>query len=101
MIGAVFDGDLPITPNIEQWLRTNRVETFISDPAIEATLLAIRNQRTGRSTKECKEILARSFGGDPTDASFYERHYPQAVLDGGRLSTSRLNDLIIFMTRKV
>lgn len=99
-IGAVFDGDLPITPSIEQWFIRNRVEKFISDPAIEATLLAIRCLRIGRSTKECKELVARAFPGEPTEGAFYERHFPREVLDGGRLTTSRLNDLIIFMTKK-
>lgn len=100
LIGAVFDGDLPVTPVIGKWLTRNRVENFISEPAIEATLLSVHRLRIGRSTHECKELLSGEFAGDPTDATFYERHFPQSTLDAARLTTSRLNDLIIFMTRK-
>jgi len=100
LTAAVFDGDIAITDKISKWFRDEKIELFISTPAIEATLLSILKSRTGTSTKECKSMLERLISGDPTDRAYYEKNFGKSVLEGSRATTSRLNDLIIFMTRK-
>ncbi|PBP76158.1 hypothetical protein CCL15_02050 [Pseudomonas syringae] len=100
LIGAVFDGDVPISVEVERWLKANRVATFVSTPSIEATLLAVKTCKPGRTTKECKDLLTATLSGEATDESFYGKHFPEAVIERGRMSASCLNDLIIFITRK-
>lgn len=100
LVGAVFDGDITPSATTSKWLSDNKVELFISDPAIEATLLSILKSRIGRNTKECKALLGALCPGDPTERLFYEKNFPKSLLDSSRASTARLNDLIIFMTRK-
>lgn len=100
LTAAVFDGDIPIASAIQKWFIDEGVELFISTPAIEATLLSILKQRVPLTTKGCKQLLEALRAGDPTDRQFYEKHYGKPLLDASRATTSRLNDLIIFMTRK-
>lgn len=100
LTAAVFDGDIPIPSQVQKWLKDEKIELFISTPAIEATLLSILKSKIPRTTKECKERLLGLKCGDPTERQFYEKHFDRATLDGSRATTSRLNDLIIFMTRK-
>lgn len=98
LVGAIFDGDIPISPKVGKWLTENHVQTFVSSPAIEATLLSIHGLKIGRTTDECKNLLATSLKGDSTEPAFYEKHFSRPVLESGRFTTSRLNDLIIFLT---
>jgi len=100
LVGAVFDGDLPISPEADKWLKTHKVYRFISTPSIEATLLSARSIKPGRTTKECKDLLSSALRGDSTEESFYAKHFPDQVIDRGRMGASCLNDLIIFISRK-
>ena len=101
LIGAVFDGDIQISKDVNAWLNSNKVSRFISTPSIEATLLSVRAIKPGRTTKDCKDLLLNAFAGDSTDESFYVKHFADCVIERGRMSSSCLNDLIIFMSRKV
>lgn len=100
LIGAVFDGDIAISAEVEKWLTAQKVARFISTPSIESTLLAARSIKAGRTTKDCKDLLAQAFTGDSTEEAFYAKHFPKDVLERSRLKISCLNDLIIFICRK-
>lgn len=100
LVGAVFDGDLAISPEVDRWLNVNKVSRFISVPSIEATLLTARLLKPGQTTKACKDLLSFALKGDATEDSFYMKHFPEKIIERGRLSASCLNDLIIFISRK-
>ena len=100
LVGAVFDGDIPVSPEVDRWLTANKVARFISTPSIESTLLAARSIKPGRNTKECKDILERLLPGDATEAAFYAKYFQAHILERGRMNASCLNDLIIFICRK-
>lgn len=100
LVGAVFDGDIPISAEVDKWLNTNKVARFVSIPSIESTLLAVHAFKLGKTTKECKDLLISALKGDSTEESFYTKHFPNHVVERGRMSASCLNDLIIFISRK-
>ncbi|MCX5511242.1 hypothetical protein [Pseudomonas sp. BJa3] len=100
LVGAVFDGDLPVSADVDKWLRSNKVSRFISTPSIEATLLSARFIKPGHTTKACKDLLSSTLNGDATEDSFYSKHFSEQTLERGRLTASCLNDLIIFISRK-
>lgn len=100
LVGAVFDGDIQISAEVDKWLNANKVARFISTPSIEATLLSIHALKLGKTTKNCKDLLINALRGDPTEESFYVKHFPDHIVERGRMSASCLNDLIIFISRK-
>lgn len=100
LVGALFDGDVPVSAEVDKWLNKNKVSRFISTPAIEATLLSARAIKPGRNTKECKDIVMNTLVGDATEEAFYTKHFPQPVIERGRMNVACLNDLIIFICRK-
>ncbi len=91
---AVLDSDIPLKMAEELWLRKAKVETIVSTPAIEATLLAILGQRTHAATARCKAELLRHAPGDQTDALYHQRHFPLATLEGARGRVAALAALI-------
>ncbi|MFV3314085.1 hypothetical protein [Pseudomonas sp. NY15374] len=99
-IGAIYDGDLCAAPNTKKFFIENKITEFISSPSIEATLLSVLGLKIGRNTDECKALIERHLSGESTEQNFYTKHFPRTVLERGRITTSRLNDLIIFMTRR-
>lgn len=100
LVGAVFDGDLSISRDVDNWLNAHKVYRFISTPSIEVTLLSARLIKPCRTTKECKDLLSRTLNGDSTEESFYAKHFSEQIIERGRMSASCLNDLIIFISRK-
>ena len=77
----MLDADIPLKPAEESWLRKERIETIVSVPAIEATLLIILGQHAPDFTAACKNELQRHAPGDPTDTRYYTRHFPLEVLE--------------------
>jgi hypothetical protein len=100
LVGALFDGDIPISLEVDRWLTKNKIYRFVSTPAIEATLLTARAIKPGRTTKDCKDMLINVLAGDPTEEAFYAKHFPQPIIERGRMTVACLNDLIIFICRK-
>ncbi|MFA7607910.1 MAG: RloB domain-containing protein [Rhodocyclaceae bacterium] len=91
---AVLDADIPLKATEEKWLRKEKVETLISIPAIEASLLTILGRHPPNVTHACKSTLQKHAPGDPTDARYYARHFPLAVLEQAR-STFPLLDALV------
>lgn len=100
LVGAVFDGDLPISNDVDKLLKLHKVTRFISTPSIESTLLSARLIKPGRTTKECKDLISNFLKGDTTEESFYTKHFSEQIIERGRMNASCLNDLIIFISRK-
>lgn len=92
---AVFDDDIPLKPAEIRWLRARKVQTIISNPAIEATLLNILGVRTPATTELCKRALQKHAPGDQTDAHYHERHFPLETLEPARPKVPPLQDLIV------
>lgn len=95
---AVFDGDIPLTPEDSKWFSDENVTLFISTPCIEATLLKMRSARVASNTASCKRSLERLLPGDQTDLKYYERHFPREVIESARVTLPMINDLIIYIT---
>jgi hypothetical protein len=91
---GVLDGDIPLKAAEETWLRREKIETIVSTPAIEATLLAILGCNAPGSTDACKNKLQEHAPGDPTDARYYENHFPLEVLEQARGTLPVLDALI-------
>lgn len=91
---AVLDADIPLTAAEASWLRKEEVDSIVSVPAIEATLLAILGKPARDATEACKKELQRHAPGDPTEASYYERHFPHDKLEQARGKVPVLETLI-------
>lgn len=91
---AVLDGDIPLTVAEAKWLRREKVETILSTPAIEATLLAILDKPAPGSTAACKSELQKHAPGDATELRYYEKHFPRPELDKARARIPALAALI-------
>lgn len=91
---AVLDADIPLTAAQKSYLEFLNVECLISDPAIEATLLAILRQQVPLITDACKRRLMQVAPGDATDVRFYRRFLPRHVLDAVRQDVAILERLI-------
>ena len=91
---AVLDADIPLKAAEDKWLRKEKVDAIISVPAIEATLLAILGRHAPDSTGACKKELQRHAPGDPTEASYHEKHFQHEVLEQARGRVPILDALI-------
>lgn len=91
---AVLDADIPLKPVEDQWLRRARIETIISDPAIEATLLTILGKHAPDNTGACKGELQRHAPGDQTDVRYYEKYFPLEILEKVRGKVPAFDALI-------
>lgn len=91
---ALLDADIPLKAAEDKWLRSAKVETIVSVPAIEATLLAILGKRVPDITSLCKNALQKHAPGDPTDARYYEKHFPLSTLEQARGKVPTLDILI-------
>ncbi|MBS7779379.1 hypothetical protein [Acidovorax sp. CCYZU-2555] len=91
---AVLDADIPLTVAELTWLRREKVETIVSNPAIEATLLAILGRRPPAATPRCKTDLLRHAPGDQTDAHYHQQHFPFEILERARERVAVLAALI-------
>ena len=78
---AVLDADIALTAAEAKWLRGARVQTIVSAPAIEATLLRMLGKRAPDSTGACKSELQRHAPGDQTDARYYVKYFPHELLE--------------------
>lgn len=90
----MLDSDIPLKTAEAVWLRKAKVETIVSTPAIEATLLAILGKRTHAATAKCKTELLRHAPGDQTDALYHQRHFPIETLERAREKVAVLAALI-------
>ncbi|MDX9736783.1 MAG: hypothetical protein GX748_02375 [Lentisphaerae bacterium] len=91
---AVLDADIPLTAAEARWLRQEKVDTIVSVPAIEATLLTIHGKPAPDTTEACKKELQRHAPGDPTELSYHERHFPHDKLEQARGKVAVLDALI-------
>ena len=91
---AILDADIPLKPSENRWLRGARVETVVSAPAIEATLLTILDKRSPDITDVCKNELQRHAPGDQTDTRYYMKYFPFEVLEQARGKVRVLDALI-------
>lgn len=78
---AVLDADISLKPAEDKWLRGAKIETIISVPAIEATLLAILGRHAPDNTGACKSELQKHAPGDQTDVRYYEKYFPREILE--------------------
>ncbi|MBP8141684.1 hypothetical protein [Simplicispira metamorpha] len=92
---AVLDADIPLTAAEQQWLQSAQVETIVSVPAIEATLLAILGKRAPTATNLCKNALQKQAPGDTTEARYYEKHFQLSSLEKARSKVQVLDALIV------
>lgn len=91
---AVLDADISLKPAEDKWLRGAKIETIISVPAIEATLLAILGKHAPDNTGACKSELQKHAPGDWTDARYYEKNFPLGALEPVRGKVPALDALI-------
>lgn len=91
---AVLDSDIPLKATEEKWLRQAKIETIVSIPAIEATLLATLGKHTPNITDACKNELQKHAQGDPTDAYYYKKYFPFKTLEKARGKVPTLDALI-------
>lgn len=91
---AVLDGDIPLKAAEEKWLRRAKIETIVSVPAIEATLLAILGKHPPDITGACKNELQKHAPGDQTDARYYEKYFLPETLEQARGKVPALDALI-------
>lgn len=91
---AVLDADIPLTTAEDKWLRGAKVESVVSVPAIEATLLEILGKHAPDTTGACKNELQRHTPGDPTEARYYAKYFPLEVLEQARGKVQVLDALI-------
>lgn len=91
---AVLDADIPLKVAEEKWLRGAKIETIVSVPAIEATLLTILGKHAPDSTGACKSELQKHAPGDWTDARYYEKYFPLGALEQVRGKVPALDALI-------
>ncbi len=91
---AVLDADVPPRPTELKWLLVAKIETIVSTPAIEATLLAILGKLVPDTTGACKNELQRWAPGDTTDARYYEKHFQLEALEQARGRVPALTALI-------
>lgn len=91
---AVLDADIPIKASEDKWLRGAKIETVVSAPAIEATLLAILGKPVPDITGVCKSELQKYAPGDQTDARYHEKYFPLETLEQARGKVPALDALI-------
>lgn len=91
---AVLDADIPLTVAEINWLRKEKVEAIASEPAIEATLLAILGRRPPAVTASCKSELLRHAPGDQTDLRYHRQYFPFEILERARDRVAVLAALI-------
>ena len=91
---AVLDGDIPLKATEEKWLRQAKIETIVSIPAIEATLLAILGKQAPDITDACKNELQKQAQGDQTDAYYYKKYFAVETLEKARGKVPVLDALI-------
>lgn len=91
---AVLDGDIPLKTSDEKWLRVSKVQTIISVPAIEATLLTILGKHAPDITNACKSELQKHAPGDQTDTYYYKKYFPLEMLEQARKKVLVLDALI-------
>lgn len=91
---AVLDADVPLRAAEVEWLRVEKVETIVSAPAIEATLLAILGKYVPGITGACKSDLQKYASGDQTDARYYQKYFPLERLEQARGRVPILDALI-------
>lgn len=91
---AVLDADIPLKVSEDKWLRQAKIESIISLPAIEATLLAILGKHAPDITDACKNELKKHAPGDQTDAYFYKKYFPFETLEQARDKVPALDALI-------
>lgn len=91
---AVLDGDIPLSAAEAKWFRKAKVETIVSAPAIEATLLSILGKCVRDTAIACKDELQEHAPGDPTGLRYYEKYLPRAVLEQARDRVKALGALI-------
>lgn len=97
---AVLDADIPLTTQEQAWLRKGKVETILSIPAVEATLLAILGRNPPNATATCKAELQRHAPGDQTDIRYYQRHFPHAILEQARRRIQPLDAIIVVLSKE-
>lgn len=91
---AVLDSDIPLKATEEKWLRQAKIETIVSIPAIEATLLITLGKHAPDVTDACKNELQKYAPGDPTDAYYYKNYFPFETLEQARGKIPALDALI-------
>lgn len=91
---AVLDADIPLKASEDKWLRQAKIETIVSLPSIEATLLAILGKHPPEITEACKYELQKHTPGDQTDAYFYKKYFPFETLEQARDKVPALGALI-------
>lgn len=91
---AVLDGDIPLKATEKKWLQQAKIQTIISFPAIEATLLAILGMHAPDTTDTCKNELQKRAPGDQTEAYYYKKNFPFETLEKARGKVPALEALI-------
>ncbi len=96
---AVLDSDIALLPLQEKWFRQQKIGLILSNPAIEATLLNILGKHAPAETHACKGELEKQAPGDPTDARYYDKHFPLRVLEQARNKVPALEALIASLSQ--
>lgn len=97
---VLYDADRP--PTLKTLLhkaQAQKLELIISDPAIEAVLLAILGQPAPPDTESCKRALANLISDSLTDVRNYPRHFPESLLRAKAPDVSALRQLLALMNR--
>lgn len=95
---VVFDGDIPLSPADEKMLKSLNADKVISIPAIEATLLRILNKPAPDTTAACKTKLQQYAPGNSVEVSYFNKHFPFALLEERRNEVPQLAQLIAWLS---
>ena len=96
---ALLDSDIPICKKNEVFFASQKVELFLSVPAIEATLIELvgGKVRQNANTAECKQVLTRLLVGDSCEQRYYERHFTKPIIEAGRNNNILMDNLLNYI----
>lgn len=97
---VLYDADRPPTlKNRLHEAQAQKLEHIVSNPAIEAVLLAILSHPVPRDTESCKRALADLISDSLTEVRNYPRHFPETLLRAKALEVSVLRQLLALMNK--
>lgn len=82
---VIFDTDTDWTDRAKTLAKQGKLVVVEMDPCLEAALLCAKGVKPPATTRECKALFLKLFGGEAHDPRVAEKHFGADILHGSAM----------------